>query len=358
MSICGIKQLFLAVAVTSIALHCASASANTDVVTFDNGDRLTGEFKRLERGKLYLKTDATDTISIDWDKVASLTSDQSLQLELEDGTRYFGSLLATATPNYLNVRARRASVELEMQKVVLMEPIESTILDRIDADVTLGYNYTQASDVAQLSTGLGFSYRDEIKILRANLNANWTTSENNESSQSAKLDASWIRLLRDRWLASLITSAERNDELGIDLRLSFGGGGGRFVRQTNHSQLLLVGGLQISREEFASDPTISPQLDPGGLSDNDLVLEGLGRVTAEWFRYDEPELDFSTTLTVYPSLSDWGRVRADLDMRLKWEIVSDLFWDLTFSNRYDSDPRTADAQQNDVNVRTSFGWEF
>ncbi len=351
---CPIKHLLLAAVIASAPLHWAGATDNADLVIFANGDRLTGEFKRLERGKLHFKTDATDTISIDWDKVASLTSEQSLQLELEDGTRYFGSLLATASPNYLNVRARRASVELEMQKVVLMEPIESTIRDRIDADVTVGYNYTQASDVAQLSTGLGFSYRDEIRILKANLNANWTTSENNESSQSSKLDASWIRLLRDRWLASLITSAERNDELGIDLRLSLGGGGGRFVRQTNRSHLLLVGGLQISREEFASDPTITA----GGSSDNDLVLEGLGRVTAEWFRYDEPELDFSTTLTVYPNLSDWGRVRADLDMRLKWEIVSDLFWDLTFSNRYDSDPRTADAQKNDVNVRTSFGWEF
>lgn len=39
------------------------ANANTDVVYFHNGDRLTGDIKSLERGKLRFKTAATNTIS-------------------------------------------------------------------------------------------------------------------------------------------------------------------------------------------------------------------------------------------------------------------------------------------------------
>ena len=68
------------------------ASANTDVVVFDNGDRLTGEIKSLERGRLRFKTEATDTISIEWDNVAFLSSDQNIQIETYEGRRYLGRL--------------------------------------------------------------------------------------------------------------------------------------------------------------------------------------------------------------------------------------------------------------------------
>lgn len=42
----------------------AIGAPKTDVVVFNNGDRLTGEVKSLERGRLCFETDATDTISI------------------------------------------------------------------------------------------------------------------------------------------------------------------------------------------------------------------------------------------------------------------------------------------------------
>ena len=55
------------------------ASASTDVIYFHNGDRLTGKIKSLERGKFRFKTDATGTISIEWDDIAYLNSDLVVQ---------------------------------------------------------------------------------------------------------------------------------------------------------------------------------------------------------------------------------------------------------------------------------------
>jgi hypothetical protein len=68
----------------------AWAAPKTDVIVLVNGDRLTGEVKGLERGKLSFKTDATGTIQVEWDKVASLQSGQYLQVELTSGLRYAG----------------------------------------------------------------------------------------------------------------------------------------------------------------------------------------------------------------------------------------------------------------------------
>ena len=53
------------------ALH---AGPKTDVVRLANGDHITGEVKRLERGRLTFSTDDGGTIYFEWDNVAHLES--------------------------------------------------------------------------------------------------------------------------------------------------------------------------------------------------------------------------------------------------------------------------------------------
>lgn len=72
----------------------ADEDVTDDVVLFLNGDRLTGEVKSLERGRLRFKTAATDTISIEWDDIASVRSAQNIQVETQGGVRYLGQLTA------------------------------------------------------------------------------------------------------------------------------------------------------------------------------------------------------------------------------------------------------------------------
>lgn len=44
-------------------------AAATDVVEFQNGDRLSGDAKSLDRGRLGFETDATGTIYVEWQEV-------------------------------------------------------------------------------------------------------------------------------------------------------------------------------------------------------------------------------------------------------------------------------------------------
>ena len=66
------------------------AAPKTDVVVLVNGDRITGEVKKLERGILTYGTDFMGTLKIEWGKVVQLRSDQLLELEMLDGTRTNG----------------------------------------------------------------------------------------------------------------------------------------------------------------------------------------------------------------------------------------------------------------------------
>ena len=147
-------------------------------------------------------------------------------------------------------------------------------------------------------------------------------------------------------------SFERNDQLGIDLRSSIGVARGRFIRQTNQQRLALYGGLVVNREEI-DGTNLAPNAD---LSKDS--VEAIGALQAEWFRYDEPELDITSSLIVYPSLSESGRVRTELDLSVRWEIISDLFWAVTVYHDFDSDPPNTEADKADYGIITSVGWEF
>ncbi len=70
----------------------AGAREKIDVVVMQNGDRLTGEIKELERGRLKLDTDYMGTVEIEWEQVARLTSPQDFEIEDQIGGTYFGSL--------------------------------------------------------------------------------------------------------------------------------------------------------------------------------------------------------------------------------------------------------------------------
>jgi len=71
------KTVTLIAALISTSMP-AIAADKTDILVFVNGDRLTGEVKSLERGRLRFNTDATGTIAIEWDDVAQISSDQNI----------------------------------------------------------------------------------------------------------------------------------------------------------------------------------------------------------------------------------------------------------------------------------------
>ncbi len=323
-----------------------STVVHADVVTMRNGDRLSGELKSLERGKLRFDSAATGTIPIEWDEVATLVSGQDIQVEIEDGTRFLGPLSTAVASSDVVVETAQGPVTLAMAEVILMTPIEKRARDRIDAGVTFGYSFAKSTEVEQLNAGFDLVARTEKRLYSLNADVIVSDSDGVESNQRKSLDFEYTRLWPKRWGTGAVVRIDRNDELGLDLRTSVGAGGGRYLIQSNAMSLLVSGGVQVSRENVSA-----------GLSDKD-SLEGFAGINWDWFRYDSPELDLSSNLLVFPNLTDTGRVRAEFDMRFRWELIADLFWQVSFYNSYDSDPIVPDAEKNDYGVITSLGYSF
>ena len=116
--------------------------------------------------------------------------------------------------------------------------------------------------------------------------------------------------------------------------------------QTNTEILTLSVGAAVTRETLA------------GAEPSQESIEALLGLEFQSFRFDHPERDVGVTLAVYPGLSDFGRVRAELNAKVRWEIARDFFLSLTLLESYDSEPPTEEASKNDLTLTTSLGWSF
>jgi hypothetical protein len=164
---------------------------------------------------------------------------------------------------------------------------------------------------------------------------------------------------RPRLYFTWLVSSEQNDELGLDHRLGAGSGLGRNVIQNNMFLLGLNAGLVIYQESFTGTSGDGLAWDDGEVNaaddyNLDLYL-GADFSAARWH---DPELDFTTTLIIFPSLTTSGRVRGRLDCRLRYEVFSDFFVGISGFMDYDNKPPVEGVEETDFSAVLTVGWAF
>src|SRR5271166_413525 len=108
-----------------VTATCLAKVTRHDTVIMKNGDRLTGEVKRLEQGVLYIETDYfSGSAGVDWLQVEKVESKATFQIVLSDGKRMSGSISkeAVAVPGEdFKVHAPTADVPVSGVDVVQIE---------------------------------------------------------------------------------------------------------------------------------------------------------------------------------------------------------------------------------------------
>jgi hypothetical protein len=322
------------------------ARPKLDRILLENGDEITCEIKELKRGMLRVKTDSMGTVEIEWDEIVWMNSPFDFEIELQNGFMYLGSFGEPTEPGTLRIEEEGEAVEIGLGRVVRINTIEDKFWQRVDGSLSLGFNFTKASDVATLSFTTDATYRKPKYLYSFNLSSNVTSQETRPTTKRGDLSFSYVRFRGNRLFVEASTGAQTNDELGIDLRLFIGGGVGRHWKQTNRSILDSSGGLLTTQEWLT------------GVSESQTNLEMYGSLKYEFFQYDTPKADISVQLTVYPSLTDWGRVRTEFDSSIRKELITDFFLDVSLYLSADNRPPQTAVATVDYGIVLSLGWTF
>lgn len=340
-----IGSFLLAVILTLGPARAACAQPKTDVVTLANGDRITGEVKRLDRGRLEFSTDDAGTLYLEWDKLVSVVSMARVEVVTSDGRRFLGSL-GRADSQSIAVVSDVSSVTLPMREVTIIRPIGTSFWRKLDGTVDTGFSYTRSSGVAQLNFNSDTVYRKFASQMR--LTASLTITEKDDDpgrDDRGTLEASYLRYPWREWFIVAAGRFENNESLGVKLRSQIGVATGPRLINSNRAQMSLGGGVAVNNERGVDVEAVQN-------------VEAIFVFQTSFFTYDRPKTNFDLNLQYYPSLSDPGRQRVQLDAAVKQELWKDFYASLSFYNTYDSRPPNPDADRNDVGIVMSLGWSY
>ena len=311
----------------------------------NNGDHITGEIKKLQFGLVTYKTDDAGTLNIQWDKIRHMISTDIFEVDLVDGRVYFGTLDTTYSRRQMVVTGRDGTKYLFKKYVVKIVPIKETFWDIIDGFVKLGFNFTKSTETGQFTLGANAKYKTRHGNTELNLNSIISFRNDQQTAKRQDLTLTYQKYLVHKWFAATSVGLEQNTELGIELRAILNAGAGYSIVQSNKDLFYGMLGLSINRENFIDT------------SDGATNLEGLIALNYQFYIYDSPKANISTDIIVYPGLTDWGRLRLNYNITFSWEIIIDLFWELSGYYSYDNKPTNV-ASSNDYYVNTAFKYEF
>ena len=209
--------------------------------------------------------------------------------------------------------------------------------------ISIGYSLTRAQTLQQISMRSNVGYLTE----------RWSAGISYNTFKSSQDDAVDIRrrdggmnfnyFLPKDWYIPISVSYLSNTEQKIDLRLLGKVGVGKYLIHQNDAYWGFSGGANVNYEDF--DDETSSRTSWEAFIGTELNLFDIG------------DLTLFTKATAYPSLTESGRMRADLTFDMKYDLPYDFFVQLGLTYNYDNRP-VEGAPEGDYIFQTTFGWSW
>ena len=345
-----VRTICVLLCVASVIGPTPIAAQTRDTVILRSGNPVIGEIQSLGRGTLDFDTAEMDVVSIDWDDIALLRSGAIFEVESASGVEYVGILASPDTALLVIVGLTRTDT-LPFAAVVRIGPIEPGFWARTNGFVDLGTNIARANSLRSILVIGRFRFQGPTWGLEVNAESYWqsqtTTNEAGDSitSRTSRNSASVgvSRGFGAKWAAIGSSQIEHNKELQIERRLLAVLGGGYQIIRSHGLELFVGAGGSLNDEQFVGEPR---------------SRTGELMVTVGFDAFDVSDVAVFANVTSYMNPTDGGRFRLNIDARIAWEIFNDFSVGLILTERYDSNPPSATAEQRDYQYSFTIGWSW
>ena len=323
-----------------------------DVIVFANGDRMTCEIMQLQKGYLYVRlANGEGTISVDWTKVVRIESQYHFIVTNGRGERFITNLHNVAnegSPDKFEVQVTGSSKTdfIPSLQIVALQQNDSEFWTNLHGSIDSGLNYTKQQNRVQYNIDSTVDYVKPLWSAGADLSSSFSGGG---SAQNLRFDlqtqvARQLRSPRNLYMG--LAGFQHNGEQELNLRTTWGGAVGHNFQMTNNSLIVAYGGADWNNEHYADEQT-------SGQTENS--AEAIIGTQLNFFRFRTT--NFLVNTQVYPSLTDLGRVRLDLNAAVKLRLARRLYWSVSYYLNYDSRP-PQNLNGTDFGSAASIGWKF
>jgi hypothetical protein len=330
---------------------CFPAQAKRkDIVVMKNGDRFTGEVKRLENGLLYIERDyVAGNIGLDWNQMHSVQSIAAYRIVLNNGTRPEGKIEKVPGEkakdhDVLNHEATE-EVQIASDTVVGIDTKKPTFWRQLQGSIDLGYSFSSGNGQTSTNVNTNAAYRTAAWEAATAYDSTFGGQAGASKTNRQDLQTTFAKYLnRNSYLVAL-SDFLHSSQQDLTLRTTLGGGYGHYLKRTANTDLSWMAGVAVINESFDTF-TNRP---------SDQQAEALLGLQYSVVRFKVR--DFNSQLLVFPGLSDAGLVRVTTNNSLNIKLVNNFHLTFTFWDNFDSRPPVT-AKRNELGVSSGIGWSF
>ena len=375
------RRFFFVTCLTGALAVCATnawSHAQTDVITVSNGDQITGAVNEMTAGKLSLGTSYAGTVQIKWREVRQIDSRYVYEVRLDDGERIYGRFAASDIPEQLTFRSGGKDRQLDIDDVVEVRSIEDNLADKLDLQLSSTINADPRSRQLTLQANGSYDVRGGRTRFFARVNDNKTIAGEGDERSETTSNSSQFELTREFWRERGTAQSFRvlkavystNDDLGIAHRGSIGFGLGRYLINNLGHEMTVSAGIQGVQERrkscdesaFDAPPTRENPIPVLGDTNLETCNDTELFFNVSWHLYSFQDLDMDISLigNAYPSLSDWERVRGDMNIQVSWELFDSFYWTVVAGTELDTagDRDDIELSKSDYNLTTGVTWKY
>lgn len=342
-----------------------------DQIVLKNGDRVSGKIVKSDGKTLVLHTDSMGNVTVDFQSITQITTDQELHVSTSDKktvvgpvTESNGSLeVATKTNGTMDIPAGNVVlIRNDAEQSAYDKSLHPGLLYGWNGGVNVGFSLargnSQTSNLALAINAVHVTVDDKTTIYLSSIDTN---NELATPSTVANLIQGGIRYDHDiepRVFAFVGADFMSNALQDLDLRGVYGGGLGFHAVKSESTTLDLLAGLNYTHETYSNGPqnlpiTVPPTFTSYGVTNKFAALTlgeelmhkiGKGTVITE-------------KLYFFPDLSDTGEYRGTFDLGTVTKISKWLGWQNQFSDIYVSNPPVG-AKKNDLILTTGLNFSF
>jgi putative salt-induced outer membrane protein YdiY len=348
------KSCIPSIAIVFLTFFASSAMASE--IVLNNGDRISGKIVKSDGKDLILKSDLSGDITIPWNAVVGISSDDPIFFTLKDG-RVLRGTVSTVGGQLQIITEESGQVVVPIDAVdAVRSPQEQEIVERLknpgffelwtgvfDFGLALAQGNSETTNLSFALNADRVTNRDKTSFFAAALYAtNNTTGESVTTANIIRGGGRYEYNITPRLFAYGAGGLEHDELQELDLRILLGGGIGWHVYQTEMTVFDVFGGLNWNREYFDNDVNrSSAELQLG---------EELSHQVSE-------RVILKERFVLFPNLTESGEYRFAFDASVATTIKNWLAWQVTFSDRYISNPLPG-IKKNDLILTTGLRITF
>lgn len=331
--------------ILAVGILLVTDPAAADKLHLSNGDILTGKAIRMQDQKLVFKTEYAGEISVDWQKVVTLSTDEPINVILKGGSNLTGAAQA-ADKNKMTLDAGELEkpAKFELKEVASINPATKPPV-RITARANLGINLERGN------TDTDNNHFDGELVARTKKSRYIVGGEINKekdrgrtSSDNWRAYGKYNYFLNQKWFLLANALFEHDKFKDLDLRTTLGTGLGYNFFETDELNLNIGAGPAYIDENFIE------------AKDDDFPA-------AQWtVRYVQYFFDRHIQLfhnnNGYWSLSDSNNWLIYTRQGLRVPLYKGLTATFQYEYDYDNDPSEDAEEKWDSRVLFLLGWQF